>query len=75
MYNEQFRDGELIRTGVVDYYDFDQNGGPPVQQETFEIWPGDAFRTRCYFDSNDGEVWGLASQDEMCIAFLYYYPR
>jgi len=69
------RDGQVIRSAAVDFWDFDQNGDQAVQQGSFEIMPGDAFRTRCYFDSNDGEVWGLASHNEMCISFLYYYPR
>lgn len=37
--------------------------------------PGDAFRTTCDFEANDGVVFGLASQEEMCIAFLFYFPR
>jgi hypothetical protein len=30
----------------------------------------------CYYYSSDGKVaWGLGSANEMCIDFLYYYPR
>jgi Copper type II ascorbate-dependent monooxygenase, C-terminal domain len=46
-----------------------------VVQPTFTIQPGDAFRTICNYDANRNETWGRASSEEMCIAFLYYYPR
>jgi len=76
MYNEHIRNGEVIRTSVVDFFDFDQQGSQPVQQETFEILPGDSFRTRCYFNGDDDSVkWGAGSHEEMCISFLTYYPR
>ena len=30
----------------------------------------------CYYYSSDGAVtWGLGSANEMCIDFLYYYPK
>ncbi len=30
----------------------------------------------CYYYNSDGKVaWGLGSANEMCIDFLYYYPR
>lgn len=64
----------MVRTGVVDFWDFDQNDNLALQQPPFEILPSDEFRTRCHFTAKD-EVWGLGSQDEMCISFLSYYPR
>jgi hypothetical protein len=41
-----------------------------VVQDPFVIEPGDAFQTKCYYDSQN-ERFGMASQDEMCVAFLY----
>ena len=29
----------------------------------------------CYYYNLDGTAWGLGSSNEMCIDFLYYYPR
>jgi hypothetical protein len=73
--NEQIRGGEVVRTGVVDFFDFDQQGNQPIQQEPYQILPGDSFNTVCYYRSQDGAEFGLSSQQEMCIAFITYYPR
>ena len=75
MANEQIRDGKVIRQGAVDHWDFYQQGDLVVQQPTFSILPGDSFRTSCYFQSNEEVLWGIGSQDEMCTASVYYYPR
>lgn len=74
MRNEQFRDGQLIRTGHADFFNFDQQGSQVVEQEPFQVLPGDAFRTVCQYNATNGELFGLSSQEEMCIAFLFYYP-
>lgn len=67
MRNEQIRDGEVVRTGRVDFYAFEQQGNPPVQQEPFQVLPGDSFKTVCNYDARGGEVFGLSSQEEMCM--------
>lgn len=73
--NEQIRDGVVIRRGVGQYYDFEAQGGLAVVQKPFDLQPGDSFRTTCTYDADPGERWGLASAEEMCIAYLFYYPR
>jgi hypothetical protein len=73
--NEQIRDGEVIHTGVVDYYDFDQNGNGEIVQDAFIVEAGDSFRTSCYYDATGETTFGEGSQDEMCIVFMFYYPR
>jgi Copper type II ascorbate-dependent monooxygenase, C-terminal domain len=73
--NEQIRGGEVIRKGVVEHWDFHQNGNAAVQQGPYTIKPGDGFKTTCYYDDPRGATFGLASADEMCMAFIYYYPR
>jgi hypothetical protein len=72
--NEQIRNGEVIREAVLDYWEFHQNGNAAIQQSPFIIQPGDAFKTSCYY-SGEGRIFGLGSSEEMCMAFLYYYPR
>lgn len=72
--NDQIRDGQVIRRGIGHYYDFEAQGGLMVAQRPFEVQPGDSFRTICSFDAEPGERWGLASSEEMCIAYLFYYP-
>jgi hypothetical protein len=73
--NEQIRGGEVVRAGVVDFFDFDQQGNQPVQQEPYQILAGDGFNTVCYYRSQDGAEFGLSSEQEMCIVFIQYYPR
>jgi hypothetical protein len=41
-------------------------------QESYQVLPGDSFRTTCYY--KDGVKFGIGSDDEMCIAFILYYP-
>ena len=73
--NEQIRDGEVIRKGTVEHWDFHQNGNAAVQQQPFTIKPGDGFKTTCFYNDQRSSVFGLASAEEMCMSFLYYYPR
>lgn len=73
--NAQIRNGKVVRQGTVQFWDFKQQGNLAVAQPPFDIQPGDSFRTLCDYDANNGQVFGLGSQQEMCIAFLYYYPR
>jgi hypothetical protein len=72
MTNEVLRNNEVVHTSKVDVFEFDQQGSFRVQQEPFEVSPGDSFRTSCYY--RDGASFGLSSQEEMCIAFVMYYP-
>jgi dopamine beta-monooxygenase len=75
MSNTQIRDGQVVHQGIIEYWDFNQQGNMVVQQPSFEMQPGDAFRTVCNYDVKHNETWGLGSDNEMCMAFLYYYPR
>lgn len=61
MTNSQFRNNEEIRTGQVEYFDFDQQGGFGVIQDPFTIQPGDSFRVSCEYHAMEGEVFGLGS--------------
>jgi hypothetical protein len=73
MTNEVIRNGEVYHTAIADVYDsFDQQGAYMAPQGTYKVLPGDSFRTTCYHEN--GSRFGLGSQDEMCIAFLLYYP-
>jgi len=74
--NSIIRNGEVVHSTNVQFFDFEQSGSIGVQQETFQILPGDSFRSTCYYDSpNDGHKFGLSSQEEMCLTSLAYYPR
>ncbi|KAL9180016.1 hypothetical protein ACHAXT_007986 [Thalassiosira profunda] len=73
MTNEVIRGEEVVHTAVSEVYDFEQQGGFHVPQEPYQFLPGDSWRTTCYYE--DGTKFGLASSEEMCIAFILYYPR
>lgn len=75
--NRQFRgaDSVLVRESYVDFYDFDQSGKHAVQQQPFRIQKGDSFQTLCYFEADGEDIFGYGSAEEMCIAYLSYYPR
>ena len=49
-----------------------RQGSFQTPQEFYQVLPGDSFRTTCYY--KDGTKFGLGSEDEMCIAFIWYYP-
>lgn len=74
---EVIRDGDVIRTDGVDFFDFHQSGTQESRQEgTFGLLPGDSFRSACYYDSpDDSHSFGFSSQEEMCITSFTYYPR
>eukprot|EP00930_Biecheleria_cincta_P087093 TRINITY_DN7634_c0_g1_i1.p1 TRINITY_DN7634_c0_g1~~TRINITY_DN7634_c0_g1_i1.p1 ORF type:complete len:586 (-),score=55.68 TRINITY_DN7634_c0_g1_i1:81-1838(-) len=65
--------GVLKRTTGLDYYNWafqdvvDKNA-------TWQIAAGDRFEVDCYYSNTGAVKFGLASQEEMCIDFVYYYP-
>ncbi|CAI5509079.1 unnamed protein product [Closterium sp. Naga37s-1] len=77
MYTDVYRDGEKVTTVArLDYYDFASQQMINVQPP-FQLQPGDELRTKCVWDSTSRSnvtMGGEASNDEMCITFLLYYP-
>ena len=72
---ELFRGDKIVNTASVDYWDFDQNGAAVVRQKPYKLKKGDNYHTTCYFESYKITKFGLASSDEMCMVFIYYYPK
>ncbi|CBJ33480.1 conserved unknown protein [Ectocarpus siliculosus] len=71
----------LIHTAEVEYYSVLQAGGHLVtNNETITIRKGDRFTTECMYDTSLSSVssanvtFGLGSEQEMCIDFVFYYP-
>lgn len=76
MQNELIRDGEVIHTGTVDYFRFDQQGNQLVKQMPYTVQKGDSYKTICnYDDKGRNTTFGFSSQEEMCIVFIMYYPK
>lgn len=74
-YTQHFRNGQLLRTARANYFEFDQQGIQLVAQHPYQILPGDSFRTTCFY-RNDGDLsFGPHTCDEMCMGYLFYYPR
>ncbi|KAH7322525.1 PHM/PNGase F domain-containing protein [Stachybotrys elegans] len=70
------RDGEEIAplSTLRDFeYDFQFSKG----LEQIQLFPGDRFITTCWYDTSDDTEpvpGGVASKDEMCFAWVDYYP-
>eukprot|EP00980_Cylindrotheca_fusiformis_P011682 scaffold2770_cov104-Cylindrotheca_fusiformis.AAC.3 len=75
MYQEVIRDGTAVRRSNIDFFQYDQSGNQVVQQDPYELLPGDGFKTVCYFEPKNDTIFGLSTQDEMCNSFVYYYPK
>jgi hypothetical protein len=74
--SEVYRGGNMVGTiATEDPFDFNQQKFLPAD---IDIMPGDEIRTRCTYDStgiNGNTNGGEASDEEMCINFMMYYPR
>ena len=70
MVTEQYNDkDELVREVDSDVYDFRQQGGF-VAKGGYTFKKGDRFKVKCYYHTQNGEVFGKGSYDEMCIDFV-----
>ncbi|BFZ05906.1 hypothetical protein BsWGS_08945 [Bradybaena similaris] len=73
-----FRNGvELPPLSEDNNYDFDFQQTRDVSPEV-TIRKGDSVINECEYDSSarsDATYGGLSTQNEMCLAFLYYYPK
>lgn len=75
IWTELYRDGKLVKVlARNDFWDHNFQLTTPV---AYKLEAGDELRTTCINHAREGEglKWGLASDDEMCIDFLYYWPR
>ncbi|KAJ3116724.1 hypothetical protein HDU96_008963 [Phlyctochytrium bullatum] len=72
---------ELAPLHVRRYYDFNYQGASTVDDpELKRLVPGDALITTCGYRPTEGvrpnvTTFGEASQQEMCVAFIQYYPK
>ncbi|XP_049677799.1 putative DBH-like monooxygenase protein 2 [Accipiter gentilis] len=74
----QYRNGEQLRIICEDNkYDFRLQEIRDMK-EIFRIKPGDEILVECTFQTLDRSgitFGGLSTMDEMCLTFLFYYPR
>lgn len=76
LWSDQYRDGLLIdRLGTADPYYFESQ---KLEALDAELRPGDDVWTHCVYDSTgrtEPTVGGESSADEMCLNYMFYYPR
>ncbi|XP_050714988.1 uncharacterized protein LOC126997820 [Eriocheir sinensis] len=74
----QIRDGQELPTVMKDMnYDFNYQSARVLKQEV-TVLPGDTLIMECYYDSSAKRkptFGGLGTKEEMCLAFMSYYPR
>ena len=68
-------DGNEVHSATGEFFDFDQSGILAVRQNPYSMKRGDYYKTTCYYESYDNTKIGRSSKDEMCMTFLYYYPK
>ena len=76
--NKVIRNGEVTHSSSVEFFDYEQNGNLNVQQQPYQLQPGDAFESKFYYNTDPaggGTKFGYSSQDEMAIVSLRYYPK
>ncbi|XP_050715576.1 uncharacterized protein LOC126998176 [Eriocheir sinensis] len=78
LFLRHIRDGQELPVIMKDTsYDFNYQS-TRVFQEEVTVLPGDILITECYYDSSNRSkptFAGLGTEEEMCLAFLNYYPR
>ncbi|CAG7816338.1 unnamed protein product, partial [Allacma fusca] len=72
-------DAELARIVQDDTYDFRYQENRPLHHAR-KVLPGDELKLECTYDTTWKHpagvvIGGPGSHDEMCMAFIYYYPR
>ncbi|XP_078608050.1 DBH-like monooxygenase protein 1 homolog isoform X2 [Branchiostoma floridae x Branchiostoma japonicum] len=68
---------ELQEIFKDEFYDFNYQETVPLE-ETRQVLPGDSILMECTYDTTDRSdvtYGGLATANEMCIAWLLYYPK
>eukprot|EP00752_Nemacystus_decipiens_P002628 g2460.t1 len=80
--NDSSGNEALIHSAEVEYYSFLQAAAFMVStNDSITIQKGDRFETECYYDTalssvgSDNVTFGLGSEQEMCIDYVFYYPN
>jgi len=73
--NQVIRNNEVVHEASVNVWDFRRNGIQYIQQQPYEVFPGDSFVTTYYTNAAlNTIVFGWGTHDEMCQAAIWYYP-
>jgi len=73
--NQVIREDSVVQESYVDYWDFEQSGATAQANPPFQLKRGDKLKTICYYEADSDTRFGLGSDDEMCMAFILYFPK
>jgi dopamine beta-monooxygenase len=74
----QYRNGAEVTTPIDQDLNYDFNFQQIRTFPSRKIYPGDKIELQCKYSTSDrmkAVFGGLGTSQEMCLAFLYYYPR
>eukprot|EP00877_Chromochloris_zofingiensis_P002772 jgi/Chrzof1/12496/Cz06g36120.t1 len=69
---------ELHPIGNLRAFDYGFQYAEPIMPNVSMLYPGDTLLFTCSFDSSSRQydtIFGLGSDDEMCVHYIYYWPR
>jgi len=75
IWSTHWRNGELIgEINRIDFWDF---AFQQVTPRNITVVPGDIINTHCIYQEqqNTSIIFALGSSQEMCVQYVYYYPR
>jgi len=74
MWSTIWRNGKAIPFNRVEFYQFDLQQSTP---KSIQLLPGDRISVHCVYekDQNRDIKFGEASNEEMCIHYISYYPK
>lgn len=82
LFTNLYRNGSFVRTIEASAYWSNEHQRNTLLEPTTTLLPGDELRVTCEYDvgkvnATDGAppVFGLATTEEMCMSFLFVYPR
>mmetsp|Transcript_17059 Transcript_17059/g.22328 ORF Transcript_17059/g.22328 Transcript_17059/m.22328 type:complete len:615 (-) Transcript_17059:1887-3731(-) len=77
-YGKEIYTTKNSRENIVNKVDFWNYRFQQIANVSYTINPGDSLHTHCTYDTsrrNETVLFGLRSTDEMCMDFVFYYPR
>ena len=67
----------VVATNRIDFWDNGFQQARDDQDFEYTIQPGDSLQTHCYYNTlgiSNETKFGVATGDEMCMDFIFYYP-
>ena len=78
MWTTKYRNDDKKNKEVVNYKEFWNFGFQNTVEVNYTISKGDSLSTHCVYDTSKSKekvTFGLESEQEMCMDFVFYYPK